>query len=160
MGTHDRPTHGGYPAARAEGLTELPRVPASPAPGAPRREIPIEIKPAEFMPADTVLIVQPGDTLIMRYARPMDLATADRVKQHVHRLLPQLAEVVVMSGVEQLAVYRPREESPTPPYVHNLVTAFLDGSPLDFGGNAVPPDVRARLRAARESDKLGGVPRD
>lgn len=69
------------------------------------REIDIKIKPAEFMPADQVLIVQPGDVLILRYSRPIDAATAAKVKDLVMQRLPELRDVLVVN-CEQLAVYR------------------------------------------------------
>lgn len=34
-----------------------------------------------------------------------------------------------------------------PPYVHRLLDAWLSGKPLDFGGAAVPDDIRSRLEA-------------
>lgn len=126
--------------------------------GSPR-EVNVEVKPAEFMPADQVLIVQPGDTLILRYTRPIDAATAAKVKELVMQKLPDLREVLVIN-CEQLGVMRGGTEAPTPPYVHNLLTAFLDQTALNFGANAVPADVRARLRAAYQDGTLGGVPVD
>lgn len=135
----DRPAHGGYPNPR---------------------EINIEVKPAEFMPADQVLIVQPGDTLILRYTRPIDAATAAAVKARIAERLPQLRDVLAIN-CEQLAVYRPpAQEAPTPPYVHRLLTAFLDQTALDFGALDVPKDVQERLRAAYQDGTLGGVPVD
>lgn len=130
----DRPAHGGYPNPR---------------------EVNIQVKPA-----DQVLIVQPGDALILRYARQIDAATAAVLKERVMQRLPRLGDVMVISGCDQLAVMRGGGEAPTPPYVHNLLTAFLDRAPLDFGANVVPADVRARLRAAYQDGTLGGVPVD
>jgi hypothetical protein len=45
-----------------------------------------------------------------------------------------------------------------PPYVHDLLDAFLTGEPLNFRHHPVPLDVQARLTAARESGVLGTVP--
>lgn len=45
-----------------------------------------------------------------------------------------------------------------PPYVHDLLDAFLTGEPLNFHHHSVPLDVQARLTAARESGALGTVP--
>jgi hypothetical protein len=42
------------------------------------------------------------------------------------------------------------DDQPTPPYVHSLLAAMVYGKPLDFGGEFVPAEVRARL-------EIGGV---
>lgn len=121
----------------------------------------IDIKVSEHLPADSALLVRPGDILILRYSRQVDALTADKIHREVLQRLPGLGGVLVVAGAEQLGVYRPAVDThPTPPYVHNLLTAFLDQSPLDFGANPVPPDVRARLRAAHKDGSLRGVPSD
>jgi hypothetical protein len=45
-----------------------------------------------------------------------------------------------------------------PPYVHDLLDAFLTGGPLNFSTHDVPADVRQRLEQAVACEQLGTVP--
>lgn len=78
---------------------------SAPPPRVPHGGYP-EVKPLDVMPADQVLIVQPGDTLILRYDRPIDADTANKIKEHVMQRLPRLSGVLVVNCA-QLAAYRP-----------------------------------------------------
>lgn len=56
--------------------------------------------------ADQSLVIRPGETLLLRYEQPIDLATADAVKKRVKELLPDI-EVVILAGIAEMGVYRP-----------------------------------------------------
>ena len=42
---------------------------------------------------------------------------------------------------------------PTPPYVHDILDAYLGGELINFAGHEVPPDVQARLAKAFDWDR-------
>lgn len=52
------------------------------------------------------LVIRPGDTLIVRFQKPMSMDHADRVKKGLEELLPGVADVVLIVA-DQIAVYRP-----------------------------------------------------
>ena len=53
------------------------------------------------------LVIRPGDTLVLRVARNISAAEADRARQRIRDELPGLAAVVILTGFDQLAAYRP-----------------------------------------------------
>lgn len=52
------------------------------------------------------VIVRPGDTLLLEVPDEITVEGAETLKAHVLALLPDLADVLVVSGV-RVAVYRP-----------------------------------------------------
>lgn len=48
----------------------------------------------------------------------------------------------------------PPSDMPTPQYVHHLLDSLINGTPLDFHGQAVPDDVMTRLVVAVDEGKL------
>ncbi len=57
------------------------------------------------------VIVRPGDTLLLEVPDNITMAAAEQLKDQVLSVLPDLADVIVVSGVH-VAVYRP-DEAPT-----------------------------------------------
>lgn len=57
-------------------------------------------------PAGDVLIVRPGDVLIVRYQRRISQAQADQIKARFRESLPDLSDVLLVIA-DQIAVYRP-----------------------------------------------------
>ena len=52
---------------------------------------------------------RPGDTLIVRYSRPLNEYEADRLKAKLAERLPGVHILIVSSPADQIAVYRPNE---------------------------------------------------
>lgn len=73
--------------------------------------VPTQAEPQLDLPpalvADEALIVRPGDVLLLRLDRVLSDYDIDIVKQRVGNLLPELGGIVVLSGVQGIAVYRP-----------------------------------------------------
>lgn len=57
------------------------------------------------------LIVHPGDTLLLEVPGDITMAAAEQLKEQVLSVLPDLADVIVVSGVH-VVIYRP-DEAPT-----------------------------------------------
>jgi hypothetical protein len=62
----------------------------------------------ELLEVAEAVVVRPGDTLILRTARPVSHAEVDRIRNYVKERLPDLADVLVAT-CDQLAVFRPDE---------------------------------------------------
>lgn len=54
---------------------------------------------------DQTATIKPGDTLILRYTRPIALDMADQIKAKVSALIPDIQVVII--NCDQMAVYRP-----------------------------------------------------
>jgi hypothetical protein len=57
----------------------------------------------------TPLVIQPGDTLIVRARHTISLAQADQLRRLLRERLPLLSDVLVLGGLDELAVFRPGE---------------------------------------------------
>ena len=57
------------------------------------------------------LVVRPGDTLILRYSRPVTQTIVNLLRERVRHYLPDVADVIVIDNCEQLAVFRPDPET-------------------------------------------------
>lgn len=52
------------------------------------------------------LVIQPGDTLILVFSRPVGQELAGHIKQTIAERFPDIS-VAVLDNVDQVAVYRP-----------------------------------------------------
>jgi hypothetical protein len=55
------------------------------------------------------LVVRPGDTLIVRCSRPLNMYQADQLKAKLAQRLPGIDVLILSSPVDQIAAYRPNE---------------------------------------------------
>jgi hypothetical protein len=62
-----------------------------------------------------------------------------------------------MSTVPESAIENWGKDT-APPWAHAILTAFLTGEPLNFGGEHPPADIRARLDQAVADGTMGGAP--
>jgi hypothetical protein len=57
------------------------------------------------------LVVRSGDTLILSYERRLTADEARRIKTVIKDRMPDLADVVIVTDVSAVAVYRPDQEA-------------------------------------------------
>lgn len=55
---------------------------------------------------DQTVVIEPGQTLIVRYAQRISGDQAEAIKQHIAGRLPGV-EVMVIGGCDQMIVYQP-----------------------------------------------------
>lgn len=60
---------------------------------------------------DSGRVVRPGDILVLSTSRDVDPDTAARVREQIERRFPELASVLVMSGIRFEFVYREDDTS-------------------------------------------------
>lgn len=59
--------------------------------------------------AEQALVIEPGDRLVLRFARQLSMAEAVEIKGRLRALLPDCGEPVIVCGVDELGVYRPHQ---------------------------------------------------
>lgn len=68
---------------------------------------------------DNAVVVRPGDKLVVGFARRLDMAEIDHIRQRSRMMLPDV-EVIIFDDITTMAVYRPEphyEELPgNPPW--------------------------------------------
>lgn len=74
-------------------------------------ELPCNLEGVDLTGEASGLVIRPGDTLVLHYKRALSVDLADAIKRRVNALLPDLAQVVIISGADGVAAYRPEADS-------------------------------------------------
>lgn len=65
-------------------------------------------QPDEIQVADEAIVVRPGDTLILRYSRPLSAQHVENLKRQLREELPDVRTVIVQA--DGMAVYRTEDD--------------------------------------------------
>lgn len=99
-------------------------------------------------------VVRPGDTLVVYTDQRLSVAEADSLRRQILAQLPGLADVVLLSHVAGLAVYRPAAEpddadARVASWASSGLLAALAEQPAEpVRGGDEPPDPAARTAPA------------
>lgn len=66
---------------------------------------------SDFDEVAEATIIQPGDVLILRYAKPLTVEFASHLRERLRDILPELTRVAIIDNCDGLAVFRPGDSA-------------------------------------------------